>query len=205
MPARRHPGAARRQRPDPRQHDARSRRSVQRHPIAGLAADARHRLRLLHRIRAAWVRTLSRCRRFPSRSSPTAFRVAGTGIAAHRFGAAAAEGLLPRVLGLARVRGRVRADARRATRASSGSRQRPTTALADSCGSLRFRCSTDRIVLFVMFAQCDRLGGQPEPSGTRSARTAVRPLPECSSELARRIAATARSRRSWRCSAPTTT
>ena len=51
-----HSHPARRQRPDPRQRHARSRRSLQRHPLAGLAVHARHRVRLFRRSAAVGAR-----------------------------------------------------------------------------------------------------------------------------------------------------
>ena len=88
----RHPGAARRQRDHARQHAARSGRSVQRHPVAHLAADARHRLRLLHRLAPARCGWSLRSPRFPSRSSPTGCAWRAPAIAAHRYGPEAAQG-----------------------------------------------------------------------------------------------------------------
>ena len=62
-----HPGASRRQRPDPRQHHARSRRGLQRHPVARLADYPGHRVRLFLRPAAVGAHRSSRCRRFRSR------------------------------------------------------------------------------------------------------------------------------------------
>ncbi len=88
---RRHSGAARRQRADPRAHVARSRRGVQRHPLARLAHHARPRLRLLHGS-APWVRTLIVLSAIPVAIVANGARVAGTGMAAQWIGPEAAQG-----------------------------------------------------------------------------------------------------------------
>ena len=64
---------------------------MQRHPLAHLAAHARHRLRLLHRP-APWVRVAIALATIPVAIVANGLRVAGTGIAAHYYGREAAQG-----------------------------------------------------------------------------------------------------------------
>ena len=86
-----HPRAARRQRDHARQHAARSGRGVQRNPVAHLAADARHRVRLLHG-HGSWCAWRSRSATIPVAIVANGLRVAGTGVAAYHYGEEAAQG-----------------------------------------------------------------------------------------------------------------